>query len=70
MTPARKTLLTGSATFLAGLALWLFGLDEEIFIFTPSKVGLVLMVVGGLEILYGIYKSVRASRDGFQRGES
>ncbi|MCG5217045.1 DUF5708 family protein [Streptosporangium soli] len=61
MASARKTLLTGSITFVAGLALWLFGLDEEIFIFTPSKIGVVLMVVGGLETLYGVYKSVRAN---------
>jgi hypothetical protein len=60
MASVRKTLLTGSITFVAGLALWLFGLDVEIFIFTPSKVSVVLMVVGGLEALYGVYKSVRA----------
>ncbi|GGS98456.1 DUF5708 family protein [Nonomuraea spiralis] len=59
MASARKTLLTGSLTFVAGLALWLFGLDEEIFIVTPSKVGVVLMVLGGLEILYGVLKTVR-----------
>ncbi|GAA3680398.1 DUF5708 family protein [Nonomuraea antimicrobica] len=59
MASARKTLLTGSITFVAGLALWLFGLDVEIVIFTPSKVGVILMVVGGLEILYGVYKGMR-----------
>ncbi|WP_188195317.1 DUF5708 family protein [Nonomuraea sp. SYSU D8015] len=59
MTSARKTLITGLATFVAGLALWLFGLDVEIFIFTPSKLGVVLMVVGGLETLYGVHKAVR-----------
>ncbi|MEU6714195.1 DUF5708 family protein [Nonomuraea purpurea] len=59
MASARKTLLTGSLTFAGGLALWLWGLDEEIFIFTPSKVGVVLMIVGGLEALYGVYKSLR-----------
>ena len=66
MASARKTLLTGSITFVAGLALWLFGLDVEIFIFTPSKVGVVLMVIGGLETLFGIYKSV--STDDSARG--
>jgi hypothetical protein len=60
MASARKTLITGSITFLVGLGLWLFGLDEQIFIFTPSKVGVVLMIVGGVETLYGVYKSVRA----------
>ncbi|MGN9841005.1 DUF5708 family protein [Nonomuraea sp. H19] len=59
MTSARKTLLTGLVVFVAGLALWLFGLDEEIFIFTPSKAGVVMMVLGGLEFLYGVYKAVR-----------
>jgi len=66
MPSARKTLLTGSITFAAGLALWLFGSDEQVFIFTPSKVGVVLMVVGGLETAYGLYKSVRG--DDAERG--
>ncbi|GAA2097821.1 DUF5708 family protein [Actinomadura alba] len=66
MASARNTLVTGSITFVAGLALWLFGTDEEIFGFTPSKGGVFLMVIGGLETLYGVYKSVRgvdATRD-------
>ncbi|MFI6298584.1 DUF5708 family protein [Nonomuraea sp. NPDC050790] len=59
MRSARKTLLTGLATFALGLALWLWGLDVEIVIFTPSKVGIVLMVIGGLEFLYGVFKATR-----------
>ncbi|GAB2907938.1 DUF5708 family protein [Nonomuraea fastidiosa] len=59
MASARKTLFTGSLTFVVGLALWLFGLDEEIFVFTPSKIGVVLMVIGGVEALYGLYKVLR-----------
>ncbi|RAY11585.1 hypothetical protein DPM19_30265 [Actinomadura craniellae] len=66
MAPARRTLLTGSITFVVGLALWLFGSDEQVFIFTPSKVGVVLMVIGGMEALYGAYKSARG--DGVARG--
>lgn len=62
MAPAHKTLLTGSITFVAGLALWLSGLDEKILIITPSKVGVVLMILGGLETLYGVYMSVRTDR--------
>ncbi|MBE1486171.1 DUF5708 family protein [Plantactinospora soyae] len=58
MASARKTLLTGSLTVVVGLALWLFGSDEEILVFTPSKVGVVMMVAGGLESLYGVYKSL------------
>ncbi|WP_157251619.1 DUF5708 family protein [Nonomuraea typhae] len=59
MSAARKTMLTGLATFAVGTALWLWGLDVEIVIFTPSKVGVVLMIVGGLEFAYGLFKAVR-----------
>jgi hypothetical protein len=59
MAPAYKTLLTGTVVFVAGLALWLFGLDFEIVVFTPSKIGLVMMVVGALEALYGVFRVVR-----------
>ncbi|NRQ31384.1 hypothetical protein HII36_05960 [Nonomuraea sp. NN258] len=61
MASARKTLLTGLVTFVAGLLLWRYGLDEEIVVFVPSKIGLIMMVVGGLETLYGVYKVVRAN---------
>lgn len=61
MTSATKTILTGLATFAVGTALWLFGLDTQIFIFTPTKVGVVLMVVGGAEALYGVYRTWRYS---------
>ncbi|TDD05127.1 hypothetical protein E1292_17895 [Nonomuraea deserti] len=59
MAPAHKTLLTGLAVFVAGAALWLFGLDVEIVVITPSKAGVVMMVLGALEALYGVYKIVR-----------
>ncbi|GAA2881611.1 DUF5708 family protein [Nonomuraea rubra] len=59
MSSAFKTLFTGLITFAIGLALWLFGSDETVLVFTPSKVGVVLMVVGGLESLYGVYRTVR-----------
>ncbi|SEG30522.1 hypothetical protein SAMN05444920_102516 [Nonomuraea solani] len=63
MASARKTLLTGLATFVAGAALWLFGGDIEIVVITPTKLGVVLMVIGGLEALYGLYKvTTRADR--------
>ncbi|MFI6499596.1 DUF5708 family protein [Nonomuraea typhae] len=54
-----KTMLTGLVTFAIGMALWLWGLDIEIVIFTPSKVGVVLMIVGGLEFAYGLFKALR-----------
>ena len=59
MAPALKTALTGSATFAVGLALWLSNLDQQILFFTPTKVGVVLMVIGALEALYGLYKTTR-----------
>ncbi|GAA2361349.1 hypothetical protein GCM10010404_13780 [Nonomuraea africana] len=63
MAPAHKTLLTGLATFVGGTLLWLFGLDEEIVIFVPSKIGLFLMVLGAVETLYGAYRVMRDHRD-------
>lgn len=54
-----KNLLTGSATFLVGLLLWLFAGDIEIPIFTLTKVGVVLMVIGALEVAYGLFLAVR-----------
>ncbi|MFI7132381.1 DUF5708 family protein [Nonomuraea sp. NPDC050153] len=62
MTPARKTFLTGLVVFVIGLALWLFGLDIEIVVFTPSKVGVVMMVLGVIEAAYGLYRIVRGER--------
>lgn len=58
-----ETLLTGLATFVAGSALWLFGLDVEIVVFTPTKVGMVLMVIGGLEVLNRLSKTVRGDSE-------
>ncbi|GAA0930606.1 DUF5708 family protein [Nonomuraea longicatena] len=67
MTSPRKTILTGLATFAGGFALWQWGLDVEIGIFVPSKIGVVLMVVGGLEFGYGLYKAYRAKgAEGFR----
>ncbi|GAA2668915.1 hypothetical protein Apa02nite_047340 [Actinoplanes palleronii] len=51
-------LLAGSATFVVGLLLWLFAGDVEIPVFTLTKVGVVLMVVGALEICYGWYSGL------------
>jgi phage-related protein len=60
----RKTILTGLATFVGGFALWQWGLDVEIVVFVPSKIGVVLMVVGGLETAYGLFKAFRAQEGG------
>ncbi|TYC05166.1 hypothetical protein FXF53_06035 [Micromonospora sp. WP24] len=65
MAAARRTLVTGLLTLALGLVLWLFGSDEQVLVFTPSKLGVVLMVVGGLEAGYGLY---RGRRDDAARG--
>ncbi|MEU4579425.1 DUF5708 family protein [Nonomuraea sp. ATR24] len=56
MAPGRKNLFTGLAVFVGGLLLWQFGLDVEIVVFNPSKIGVVMMVIGALEALWGLYR--------------
>ncbi|PZG31247.1 hypothetical protein C1I98_30295 [Spongiactinospora gelatinilytica] len=62
MASPRKTLITGPAMIAVGAALWRFGLGFEIVVFTPSKIGIVLMAIGGVETLYGLYKMTTAVR--------
>ena len=52
----RRILFTGLATFVVGVALLLFGSDNHVILFTPSKLGLVLVVIGGLEIFWALFK--------------
>ncbi|MEV6369562.1 DUF5708 family protein [Micromonospora musae] len=59
MAAARRPLVAGLLTLALGLVLWLFGSDEQVLVFTPSKLGVVLMVIGGLEAGYGLYRSRR-----------
>ncbi|MDA0635868.1 DUF5708 family protein [Nonomuraea sp. MCN248] len=58
MHPGHKTIITGLAVLAGGTALWLFGADVEIVVFTPSKIGVVLMALGAVEALYGVYRVV------------
>ncbi|MGI5171036.1 DUF5708 family protein [Spirillospora sp. CA-253888] len=62
MNAALKALLAGSATLLVGLGLWLWGSDNDIAGFTPTKVGVVLIVLGVLEAGYGAYKHLAGGR--------
>ncbi|GAA3486336.1 hypothetical protein GCM10018987_04150 [Streptomyces cremeus] len=48
-------------TFLAGLALKLFGTDEQIVWVTPTKAGVVLMVVGGCLLVAALLQSLRGA---------
>ncbi|MEV0589631.1 DUF5708 family protein [Nonomuraea sp. NPDC050310] len=59
MDKSPKTLIIGLITFAVGLALWLWGLDEEIWLVNPHKAGLVVMALGGLEAAFGAYKLIR-----------
>ncbi|MEV7223639.1 DUF5708 family protein [Streptomyces sp. NPDC093681] len=48
-------MLEGVVTLLAGLALWLFTGDVEVPVVTLTKVGVVLMCVGGAQTAWGVY---------------
>jgi hypothetical protein len=61
MSQASKNLLEGVVTFVIGLSLWLFTGDVEIPVVTLTKVGVVMMCVGGALVVTGLYQSVRTS---------
>ncbi|MEU4980884.1 DUF5708 family protein [Streptomyces sp. NPDC021969] len=64
MSRASKHLLEGAVTLLAGLALWLFTGDVEVPVVTLTKVGIVLMCVGGVQTAWGLTGAVRRSARG------
>ncbi|WP_107654662.1 DUF5708 family protein [Nocardia suismassiliense] len=53
-----KAVLMGGITLVIGFVLWQFTGDVETPVVTLTKLGIVLMVLGGLEVLYGLFKSV------------
>ncbi|HLL37854.1 MAG TPA: DUF5708 family protein [Streptomyces sp.] len=59
MGEASRNLLAGAGTFAAGPALWLFAGDVEVPVVTLTKVGVVLMCVGGALPATGLYRLVR-----------
>ncbi|MGF0170147.1 DUF5708 family protein [Streptomyces sp. Marseille-Q5077] len=61
MSQASRNLLEGAATFLVGLPLWLFTGDVEVPVITLTKVGLVMMCVGGALVALGLFQRARAS---------
>ncbi|MEU3601647.1 DUF5708 family protein [Streptomyces sp. NPDC006798] len=61
MRTARKNLIEGSSTALVGLALVLFGDGVGIPVFTLTKVGVVMLAVGGVMVLVGLVRSSRGS---------
>ncbi|MDT6984755.1 DUF5708 family protein [Streptomyces lusitanus] len=52
------TVLTGAFTALAGLLLWRFAGGVDLPVITPSKAGVVLMVLGAAEALFGAVRAV------------
>ncbi|MFI1733053.1 DUF5708 family protein [Streptomyces acidicola] len=64
MTRASKNLLEGVVTGAVGLALWLFTEDVEVPVVTLTKVGVVMMCVGGAQAVMGLYQSVRTPAGG------
>ena len=62
MSANSRAVVWGGVTFAIGLALWSFTGDVETPVVTLTKVGVVLMVAGGLEAAYGLYRSVIGRR--------
>ncbi|WP_282702454.1 DUF5708 family protein [Streptomyces sp. CC219B] len=61
MSKAMKDLLEGVVLVLVGLPLWLFTEDVDVPVVTLTKVGLVMMCVGGVLVATGLYRGVRES---------
>ncbi|MDN3294078.1 DUF5708 family protein [Streptomyces ficellus] len=62
MSSGFKAVVAGVITFIIGLVLWRFTGDVETPVVTLTKLGVVLMALGGLEVVYGLYKSVVGSK--------
>ncbi|WSQ11850.1 DUF5708 family protein [Streptomyces sp. NBC_01231] len=61
MSKATRNLLEGVGTLVVGLVLWLFTGDVEVPFVTLTKVGVVMMCVGGALVLTGGYQALRPS---------
>ncbi|MEU2913362.1 DUF5708 family protein [Streptomyces massasporeus] len=59
MSKARGNLLEGVVTFVIGLGLWLFTGDVEVPAVTLTKVGIVMMCVGGVLVASGLWRAAR-----------
>ncbi|MEZ3177854.1 hypothetical protein KYY02_03725 [Streptomyces pimonensis] len=59
MKRASGNLLAGAATLVAGLGLWLFAGGADLPVVDPVKAGVVMMCVGGAEVLLGLYRAAR-----------
>lgn len=59
MSRATRNLLEGAVTFTVGLVLWLFTGGVEVPVLTLTKVGVVLMCLGGALTATGLYQAAR-----------
>ncbi|GAB2726424.1 DUF5708 family protein [Streptomyces bullii] len=62
MSRGARHLGEGSATLAIGLVVWLFAGDVEVPAVSLAKAGIVMMCVGGAQVLWGLYRSLRAAR--------
>ncbi|MEI5526360.1 DUF5708 family protein [Streptomyces brasiliscabiei] len=58
---ATRNLLEGAATFVTGLVLWLFTEGVTVPVVTLTKVGVVMMCVGGVLVATGLYQRARGT---------
>ncbi|WP_326577393.1 DUF5708 family protein [Streptomyces sp. NBC_00487] len=56
-----KNLVEGVGTFVVGLVLWLFTDGVEVPVVTLTKVGVVMMCVGGVLVATGLYQAARGT---------
>ncbi|MEU3934695.1 DUF5708 family protein [Streptomyces sp. NPDC029044] len=59
MSKARAHLVEGVVTFVIGLGLWLFTGDVAVPVVTLTKVGIVMMCVGGVLVASGLWQAAR-----------
>ncbi|MFD5949383.1 DUF5708 family protein [Streptomyces collinus] len=59
MSKARGNLVEGLITLMIGLGLWLFAGDVEVPLVTLTKVGVVMMCVGGALVAAGFWRAAR-----------
>jgi hypothetical protein len=60
MASASKNIVEGAVCAVTGVALRLFTEDVHIPVFTLTKVGVVLIGIGGIQLLYGAYQAFSA----------
>ncbi|GAA3858915.1 DUF5708 family protein [Streptomyces lacrimifluminis] len=61
MNKATRNLLEGAVTLVIGLVLWLFAGGVELPFVTLTKVGVVMMCVGGALLLTGLFRTAGPS---------